>query len=65
MLKMSVKFMKDKNRGKDICNYLRNIRIQVAKEHGIDYVPAKCYHGGDCTGTCFVCAAFGASKINC
>lgn len=47
--------MKEQYRGKEICNYLRNIRIQVAKEYGIDYVPTECHHEGDCIGTCPVC----------
>lgn len=45
----------DKRTGKERCAYLRQIRVQVAKEHNIEYVPAECTHEGDCSGTCPQC----------
>lgn len=41
--------------GKDICNQLRKIRVEIAKRNGIDFSPAECNHKGDCSGTCPVC----------
>lgn len=41
--------------GKDICNQLRKIRVEIAKRNGIDFSPAVCDHKGDCSGTCPVC----------
>lgn len=41
--------------GKEICNQLRKIRVEIAKRNGIDFSPAVCDHKGDCSGTCPVC----------
>lgn len=42
-------------KGKDICNFLRQIRQQLADENGIVYHPKECHHEGDCKGTCPKC----------
>ena len=41
--------------GKSVCNTLKQIRLDVARANGIDYVPAPCTHNGDCAGTCPAC----------
>ena len=41
--------------GKSVCNTLKQIRIDIARANGIDYVPAQCTHKGDCAGTCPAC----------
>lgn len=41
--------------GKSVCNTLKQIRLDVARANGIDYVPAPCNHKGDCAGTCPAC----------
>ena len=41
--------------GKSVCNTLKQIRLDVARANGIDYVPASCNHKGDCAGTCPAC----------
>lgn len=41
--------------GKSVCNTLKQIRLDVARANGIDYVPAPCSHKGDCAGTCPAC----------
>lgn len=41
--------------GKRKCRELRNIRIQIAKDNNIDYVPTKYNHKGDCKGFCNKC----------
>ena len=41
--------------GKSVCNTLKQIRLDVARVNGIDYVPAPCNHKGDCAGTCPAC----------
>jgi hypothetical protein len=45
------------SKGKDKCEFLRNIRRQVAAKYGLHYVPRECHHEGDCPGTCPVCDA--------
>ena len=40
---------------KSICNTLKQIRLDIARANGIDYVPAPCNHEGDCAGTCPAC----------
>lgn len=42
-------------RGKNICEYLKGLRKQIAKANGIDYSPIHCTHKGDCAGTCPAC----------
>ncbi|MBQ3324623.1 MAG: energy transducer TonB [Muribaculaceae bacterium] len=41
--------------GKSVCNTLKQIRLDVARANGIDYVPTPCSHKGDCAGTCPAC----------
>jgi TonB family protein len=41
--------------GKSVCNTLKQIRLDIARANGIDYVPAPCTHKGDCAGTCPAC----------
>ena len=41
--------------GKSVCNTLKQIRLDVARANGIDYVPTPCTHKGDCAGTCPAC----------
>jgi hypothetical protein len=43
------------HKGKDKCEFLRNIRKQVAEEYGLRYEPRECHHDGDCQGTCPMC----------
>ena len=44
-------------RGKHICNTLKEIRKQIAKENNIEYNPRECTHKGDCLGTCPACVS--------
>ena len=39
-------------KGKEKCEFLREIRRQIAEKYGLDYSPAECHHEGDCRGTC-------------
>ena len=41
--------------GKKICETLKQIRLDIASENGIEYTPRECHHEGDCAGTCPVC----------
>jgi hypothetical protein len=45
------------SKGKDKCDFLRNIRRQVAAQYGLRYEPRECHHEVDCPGTCPVCDA--------
>lgn len=47
--------MVDTRTGKERCEYLKQIRIKFAKDHGIPYEPAQCSHIGECRGTCPQC----------
>ena len=42
-------------RGKQICETLRGVRIEIARANEIDYTPRECHHEGDCAGTCPAC----------
>lgn len=42
-------------RGKQICETLKQIRLDIARAHGIEYTPRNCNHEGDCAGTCPAC----------
>ena len=44
-------------KGKHICNALKEVRLQVAKANDIKYAPTECHHKGDCAGTCPKCEA--------
>ena len=41
--------------GKNICNTLKAVRLQIAERNGIDYHPTVCNHEGECAGTCPKC----------
>ena len=41
--------------GKKTCNFLRNLRIQVAEANGIDFFSEVCPSVGPCAGTCAKC----------
>ena len=47
--------MMDMKHGKDICNTLKAIRLDIARANGIKYAPRECHHEGDCAGTCPAC----------
>lgn len=42
-------------KGKDICNILKAIRIDIAEKYRLQYNPTECTHKGDCAGTCPRC----------
>lgn len=44
-------------KGKKLCNYLRDVRKEIADANEIDYNPTPCTHEGDCMGTCPKCEA--------
>lgn len=41
--------------GKEKCEFLKEIRKNMAKKNGISYEPRECHHEGDCVGTCPLC----------
>ena len=41
--------------GKSLCKILKNIRVEKAKELGIDYEPTLCTNTNACSGTCPIC----------
>ena len=41
--------------GRDKCEFLRKIRVNIAMLNGLDYTPSECHHGGWCSGTCPAC----------
>lgn len=41
--------------GKFICDTLKSIRLDIARANGIEYMPVKCNHKGECAGTCPAC----------
>lgn len=43
--------------GKSKCKILKQIRQEIAKRNGIDYVTSECKFQGECTGTCPKCEA--------
>ncbi|MCQ2339712.1 MAG: HIRAN domain-containing protein [Paludibacteraceae bacterium] len=43
------------NKGKAICEILKQLRIDIAKANNIEYHPTKCTHEGPCVGTCPMC----------
>ena len=45
------------NQGKQKCEILRRIRIDIAERYGLKYNPTECTHEGDCSGTCPKCDA--------
>ena len=42
-------------KGKEICEQLKQIRLDIARANGIEYSPRECHHEGDCAGTCPAC----------
>ena len=45
----------DNSYGKSLCQILKKIRIEKAKELGVDYTPPICTNKKTCSGTCPVC----------
>ena len=45
------------NKGKDCCEILKNIRLQIAQENEIPFQIEACTFEGDCRGTCPRCEA--------
>lgn len=41
--------------GKEICNILRKMRIEFAKNNGINFISENCDYDGPCAGTCQKC----------
>ena len=41
--------------GKEKCEFLRNIRINMAVKNGIPYIPKECTNEGNCLGSCPQC----------
>jgi TonB family protein len=41
--------------GKEICRTLKQVRLDIARANGIEYVPAECHYQGECLGTCPAC----------
>ena len=41
--------------GKEQCDFMRQIRIDIAASNGIPYTPEPCTHEGDCSGSCLQC----------
>ena len=44
-------------KGKELCEFLKNVRRKLAEANGISYEPRACTHEGDCPGTCPLCDA--------
>lgn len=47
--------MKQNNKGKEKCNFLKKIRKDIAKKLGIDLKQKECTFDGECSGTCPAC----------
>lgn len=45
------------NRGKAICEQLKQIRCDIARENDIPYETHECQHQGECSGNCPRCEA--------
>lgn len=43
--------------GKEKCEILKSIRMQIAKQYGLEYSPSECHNPGNCSGTCPKCDA--------
>lgn len=41
--------------GREKCEFLRKIRVNIAMLNGLTYTPSECHHGGWCSGTCPAC----------
>ena len=44
-------------KGKRICNVLKEVRLEIAKANDIQSAPNECHHEGPCAGTCPACEA--------
>lgn len=42
-------------KGKELCDFLKGIRKNIALYNGIDYTPHECNNTEDCSGTCPLC----------
>lgn len=42
-------------KGKELCEFLKGIRKNIALLNGIDYQPHECKNTEDCSGTCPLC----------
>jgi hypothetical protein len=42
-------------KGRDKCKILKEIRMKIAEENGIEFAVSNCTHKGDCRGTCPKC----------
>ena len=42
-------------KGKELCEFLKGIRKNIALYNGIDYTPHECNNTEDCSGTCPLC----------
>lgn len=45
------------NKGKSVCNVLKDVRKAITDANGIKYEPAECGFEGECRGTCPACEA--------
>ena len=45
------------NKGKEICNILKEIRQQLAEKNDIEFETSDCHFEGECQGTCSKCEA--------
>lgn len=45
----------DNSLGKKQCDFLKNTRLNIARENNIDYTPVRCTHIGECRGWCIQC----------
>lgn len=53
--------------GKEKCGILKQIRYEIAKRNGIDYIPSDCNNKSDCLGYCPICekeAEYIISELN-
>ena len=41
--------------GKEKCEFLKSIRINIANKNGISFTPKECIHEVDCMGSCPLC----------
>lgn len=42
-------------KGKDLCEFLKGIRKNIALYNGIDYIPHECNNIEECSGSCPLC----------
>ena len=51
-------------KGKEKCEFLKQIRKEMAEVNGIPYEPRECDHEGDCSGTCPFCEQEAATLLS-